>query len=128
MIHLVILLGTKLLLAWQRQRHRTYSGAQTFARYGGEEFVAFLIGEDAVKAFDHLKKVRKAVEDLHIPHNPSVSQWVTISIGGVTMIPQMKNSYDACLKIADTMLYDAKRYGRNRVVWADEAMKQMLEK
>lgn len=99
-----------------------------FARYGGEEFVAFLIGEDAVKAFDHLKKVRQAVEDLHIPHNPSVSQWVTISIGGVTMIPQMKNSYDACLKIADTMLYDAKRYGRNRVVWADEAMKQMLEK
>ena len=56
-----------------------------FARYGGEEFVAFLIGEDAVKAFDHLKKVRQAVEDLHIPHNPSVSQWVTISIGGVTM-------------------------------------------
>lgn len=99
-----------------------------FARYGGEEFVAFLIGDNAEKAFEYLKKIRQAVEDLHIPHNPSIGQWVTISIGGVTVIPQMKNSYEACLKIADTMLYDAKRFGRNKVVWADEAMKQWVEK
>ena len=26
------------------------------------------------------------------------------------------------------MLYDAKKHGRNRVVWADERMKPMLEK
>lgn len=99
-----------------------------FARYGGEEFVAFLMGEEAAAAFEHAKKIRQAVEGLHIPHNPEVSQWVTISIGGVTVIPQVNGSYDACVKIADTMLYDAKRFGRNRVVWADEMMKQLLEK
>ena len=55
-----------------------------FARYGGEEFVAFLMGGSTEKAFAHLKQVRQAVEDLHIPHDPSVSQWVTVSIGGVT--------------------------------------------
>ncbi|GFI62228.1 response regulator PleD [Clostridiales bacterium] len=99
-----------------------------FARYGGEEFVAFFLGDDAKKSFNHLKKIRQAVEDLQIPHNPSVSQYVTVSIGGITVIPKLNDSYDSYLKIADTMLYDAKRFGRNRVVWVDENMKQMKEK
>lgn len=99
-----------------------------FARYGGEEFVAFMVGEEAGAAFEHLKRIRQAVEDLHIPHNPSISQWVTVSVGGVTVIPKVDNSYGTYLKIADTMLYDAKRFGRNQVVWADEGMKQLREK
>ncbi len=99
-----------------------------FARYGGEEFVAFLMGDSSHKAFEHLKKIRQEVENLSIPHNPSVSQWVTVSIGGVTVVPHGETSYSSYLKIADTMLYDAKRYGRNQVVWADEKMKQLFEK
>ena len=99
-----------------------------FARYGGEEFVAFIVGDDSAKAFDHLKAIRRAVEELHIPHNPEVSQWVTVSIGGVTVVPQIDSSYDTYLKVADTMLYDAKRFGRNQVVWAAEGMKQLREK
>ncbi len=97
------------------------------ARYGGEEFVAFLVGDSAEKAFEHLKKIRKAVEDLHMPHDPDTAQWVTISIGGVTVVPPKDSSYDAYLKIADTMLYDAKRTGRNKVVWANEKMEQWRE-
>ncbi|MCI8910179.1 MAG: diguanylate cyclase [Oscillibacter sp.] len=99
-----------------------------FARYGGEEFVAFLIGDDAEKAFSHLKKIRQAVEDLHIPHSPSVSPWVTVSIGGVTVMPRVESSYDTYLKIADTMLYDAKRFGRNQVVWSDGRTNHWREK
>lgn len=98
------------------------------ARYGGEEFVACLLGDSSDKVYDHMIKIRKAVEDLCIPHDPSVSEWVTVSIGGVTVIPKAKYSYDFYLKTADTMLYDAKKYGRNRVVWADEKMKQLCEK
>ena len=67
------------------------------------------------------------MEDLHIPHDPSVAQWVTVSIGGVTLIPKADSSFDSYLKIADTMLYDAKKHGRNQVVWADERMKQLWE-
>ena len=99
-----------------------------FARYGGEEFVAISIGESSEKMFEYLKKIRQAVEDLHIPHDPAVSEWVTISIGGVTTVPAADSSYDFYLQIADTMLYDAKKHGRNRVVWADERMKQLWEK
>lgn len=98
------------------------------ARYGGEEFVAFFLQDSAASAFEHLKKIRKAVEDLQIPHNPSRSQWVTVSVGGVTLIPQKENSYEVHLKLADTMLYDAKKLGRNRVVWANEKMEQWCEK
>ena len=103
-------------------------GTDFFARYGGEEFVAILFGDDTDKAFEHLKTIRRAVEELHIPHNPQVSPWVTISIGGVTVIPKADSSYDTYLKIADAMLYDAKRFGRDQVVWADEAMRQHREK
>lgn len=98
------------------------------ARYGGEEFIAFLLGDSSEQAFGHLKKIRQAVENLHIPHDPSVSEWVTVSIGGVTVIPGTESSYDLYLKIADTMLYDTKKNGRNRVVWADERMNQFWEK
>jgi len=99
-----------------------------FARYGGEEFVAFLMGDDSEKAFAHLKKIRQAVEDLHIPHAPSAGEWVTVSIGGVTVKPQLGKSYSSYLQIADNMMYEAKKSGRNRVVWMDEEMKQLSEK
>ena len=99
-----------------------------FARYGGEEFVAFLIGDSSEKAFSHLQKIRQAVEDLHIPHDPSVSQYVTVSVGGVTVVPPAESAYTTYLKVADTMLYDAKKHGRSQVVWADEKMRQMWEK
>ena len=99
-----------------------------FARYGGEEFVAFLLGDSAEKAFAYLKEIRRDVENLHIPHNPNISQWVTISIGGITTIPKPETTYQTYLKMADAMLYDAKRLGRNRVVWMDEKIRQHVEK
>ena len=99
-----------------------------FGRYGGEEFVAIMIGNDARSAFEFLKTIRQSVADLHIPHNPDAAEWVTVSIGGVTLLPKDGDSYDTYLKIADTMLYDAKRFGRNMVVWSDAGQEQWREK
>lgn len=98
-----------------------------FARYGGEEFVAIMLGKEADESFEHMKTIRRAVEQLHIAQNPEVSQWVTISIGGVTLVPQLDSHYETVLKIADTMLYDAKRYGRNQVVWTDGGLIYLRE-
>ena len=103
-------------------------GTDFFARYGGEEFVALILGGGSDNDFSHLRKIRQAVEDLHIPHNPEVSQWVTVSIGGITVLPKAESSFDTYLKMADAMLYDAKRFGRNQVVWTNERMEQRLEK
>lgn len=98
------------------------------ARYGGEEFVALSMDDQADKVFNHLKRARQAIEDLHIPHNPAISQWVTVSVGGITVVPPIDGDYDFFLQLADTMLYDAKKRGRNRVVWADGQLRQMYEK
>ena len=103
-------------------------GTDFLARYGGEEFVALIIGDPSQKVFEHIKKIRQAIEDLRIPHDPSTSEWVTISIGGITAVPPSESSYASFLKAADNMLYDAKKGGRNQVVWADEQLKQMREK
>ena len=121
--------GDKVIAAVaQTASSRLQRSTDFLARYGGEEFVALSMGDSSGKMFQHLREIRQAVEDLHIPHDPSVAQWVTVSIGGVTVIPEMGNAYDFYLKVADTMLYDAKKNGRNRVVWADEKLKQLWEK
>lgn len=99
-----------------------------FARYGGEEFVAILIGNKPQQAFDFLKRIRQSVEDLHIPAGTSVSPWITISVGGVTFVPKEADQYNTYIQIADTMLYDAKRFGRNRVVWSNQGKEQWREK
>ena len=100
-----------------------------FARYGGEEFVAITMGNEAAEVFDQLKRLRQAVEDLHIPHNnPEVSPWVTVSVGGVTVVPKPGDVYNTYLKMADAMLYDAKRLGRNRVIWSNGKLEQLKEK
>lgn len=97
------------------------------ARYGGEEFVAVVLGDEAKNVYEHFKRIRQAVEDLHIEHKGSVSPWVTISMGGITVHPQLSDKYDDYLKIADAMLYDAKNSGRNQVVWADGKTTQWRE-
>lgn len=97
-------------------------------RYGGEEFVAIFVGNDAKSSYEYLKTIRQAIEDLHIPHNSPVFQWITVSAGGVTVIPHSGDVYEHYLKIADSMLYTAKQTGRNRVVWSNGGKEEWREK
>lgn len=98
-------------------------------RYGGEEFVLIIPENDADTAFSLAKQVRQSVENLKIPFLPEENMpYVTISAGGVTVNPRKQEKYETYLKIADVMLYDAKKLGRNRVVWSSGSGKQWLEK
>ena len=121
--------GDKVICAAARTMDSSLRRSTDFlARYGGEEFVAIMLGGDSKVVFEHMIGVRQAVEDLHIEHCPAAGPWVTVSIGGVTLIPKMDDDYATYLKIADVMLYDAKRFGRNQVVWTNEKMEQMRER
>jgi diguanylate cyclase (GGDEF)-like protein len=121
--------GDKVICSVAQTAHHYLRRSTDFlARYGGEEFVAISIGSETAEVFEQFKRLRQAVEDLHIPHNPEASPWVTVSIGGITVQPKQGDVYDTYLKVADAMLYDAKRLGRNRVIWSNGKLEQLKEK
>ncbi|RFA27189.1 hypothetical protein CAI21_15175 [Alkalilimnicola ehrlichii] len=90
------------------------------ARYGGEEFVVILPLTGNKGAFDIAEALRRAVEQLAIPHERSTSgPVVTISIGVATLDPvppAQLNIASRLLRAADMALYDAKSKNRNRVM------------
>ncbi len=91
--------------------------ADTAARYGGEEFVLLFPDTDSEGGRNLAEKVRLAIENLAIPHEYSpTAVHVTVSIGGATMIGSDRSPKNL-LETADTMLYEAKANGRNRVLW-----------
>lgn len=112
----------------QKIAHHLRRSTDFFARYGGEEFVAVLLGDSAEKAYAHLCGIRQAVEAMQIPHETAEGPWLTVSVGGVTVLPAPGQPYERYFEIADTMLYDAKHLGRNRVVWMNEEMEQQRER
>ncbi len=84
-------------------------------RYGGEEFLGVLLETESERALQLAETMRKAVEDLNLPHVTSpVSESVTISVG-LAAKPARKSTFRALLAAADEALYRAKDGGRNRV-------------
>ncbi|MGK7940298.1 MAG: diguanylate cyclase [Crocosphaera sp.] len=90
-------------------------------RYGGEEFVIMMPDTNRVGAKMLLDRIHSKIETLHIAHEKSsVVPWITISIGGMTVIPQADTSPFSLFDEADKLLYEAKRNGRNCVIWHEE--------
>ncbi len=87
------------------------------ARYGGEEFTVILPSTDAKGAIVMADKIQQAIHQSKLPHARSeVSEFITISLGIGTVVPN-SNIYPANLiAIADKALYEAKRQGRDRYV------------
>jgi len=95
--------------------------ADLSARIGGEEFLLLWPDTPLKGAQQQADKLRHTVEQRAYPHACSeVSNYLTISIGGVTLDAGSYNAEEA-LQRADNALYEAKRAGRNRVVWGDES-------
>lgn len=91
---------------------------ELIARYGGEEFVVLLpeVGRD--EAVRIAEQIRHSVETLGIRHeNSKAAPVVTISTGGVSMVPCTNGTVADLLALADDQLYLAKRAGRNLVSW-----------
>jgi two-component system chemotaxis family response regulator WspR len=87
------------------------------ARFGGEEFVVIL-PLTPLESLELLgERLLRTVEDLHIPHSAStVGDYVTISVGGAATIPEQRDSLLHLIEAADSALYEAKEFGKNRIV------------
>jgi diguanylate cyclase (GGDEF)-like protein len=87
------------------------------ARYGGEEFAVILPNTDAKGALKVAESIRQKVQALKITHTTSsVSEFVTLSLGVTTVIPNPEINPDILIAITDKALYAAKQQGRNRIV------------
>ncbi|HLA38967.1 MAG TPA: sensor domain-containing diguanylate cyclase, partial [Candidatus Glassbacteria bacterium] len=95
--------------------------ADLVARYGGEEFVA-LMPETSPRGTAYVAEmIRSQVETLGLAHPASqISPAVTVSLGATNLVPQRGQKSAVLVSAADAALYEAKRGGRNRVVWAGE--------
>ncbi len=90
-------------------------------RYGGEEFLVILNNISSTDMLRLAEVFRQAIQDLKIPNEGSpVSDWVSISIGGVCINEMRNKTPESAIASADKMLYEAKNSGRNKVVIEDE--------
>ena len=89
------------------------------ARYGGEEFVVILPNAGETAARNQAERLCDRVRALAIPHAQSVvAPMVTVSIGCAAIVPVPGALPESLMATADRALYEAKRSGRNRVVFA----------
>ncbi|MGK7901463.1 MAG: diguanylate cyclase [Hormoscilla sp.] len=92
--------------------------AYLVARYGGEEF-AVIMPNTSIKGAVHIAEAIKIeLEWLNIPHEQSkVSKSVTVSMGVSSTIPTNSVSPSALIAITDAALYEAKKQGRDRLIF-----------
>ncbi len=84
-----------------------------FGRFGGEEFIALLPHTDKKQAVDVAQRVRKAIDDYS--NNIDSANQVSVSIGAATYSATEHENFEALLRSADVLLYQAKAEGRNKV-------------
>ena len=90
------------------------------ARYGGEEFVLLLPETDATSAQALAEGLQQLLHSKAFAHpNSSLGPWLTMSMGGNTIVPSPTALDPEFFALADAALYRAKHQGRNQVRWAN---------
>lgn len=83
-----------------------------FGRWGGEEFIGILRNVSFEQIVQLGDRLRSLIEKSYIIHDERPI-YVTISIGATLM--RENDDIDALIKRADSLLYESKRQGRNRL-------------
>lgn len=90
--------------------------ADLAARYGGEEFACILPETGRGGAIAVAENIRQSIIDRAIPHrNSKVADYVTASLGVVTVQCTTDESVMDIVGLVDEQLYRAKSAGRNRL-------------
>lgn len=95
--------------------NKNFRQTDTIFRYGGEEFVVILTETPKETAHIPMERLRKLVEN-HTFRFKGQEIKVTISVG-INSKTDYESAFDM-LEDADKALYEAKKSGRNRVVFA----------
>ncbi|MBY0586016.1 GGDEF domain-containing protein [bacterium] len=107
--------GDEVLQSVTRAMQGCLRTTDVFARYGGEEFAVICPETDIIGGLALAERMRLTLEGLEIPHQGLVLQ-VTASFGLAT-IDEARDvgSASTLVEVADYLLYQAKKNGRNCV-------------
>ena len=86
------------------------------ARFGGEEFISACIGLTEQESYDLGDKIRQEIFDLGIENKNTESGILSMSIGIAISKPNKVITKAEIMGMADEMLYEAKKTGKNKVV------------
>lgn len=89
--------------------------SDALGRWGGEEFIAVLPATGAAGAAEVAERMRAGIANTTFT---GIGEGTTISLGVATLsaVDDPTTAWDALVKEADQLLYQAKHEGRNRVV------------
>jgi diguanylate cyclase (GGDEF)-like protein len=88
--------------------------SDVFGRIGGEEFGMLLPETDAEEARDAAERIRGIIESTIVQVGGTEVR-ATVSLG-IAPIPLSGDAFSTWFSEADIALYEAKQFGRNRVV------------
>jgi diguanylate cyclase (GGDEF)-like protein len=116
-------IGDRALIAVGKALKNSARKYDTTYRFGGEEFVVVVPGCEIEHVAQTAERYREAVERLWIPLDKDELQ-VTVSIGVSVLDLDNVTSVKAMLEEADSLLYLAKKRGRNRVCFNPNVVAQ----
>ena len=85
-------------------------------RWGGEEFMAVLVDTHARPAIEVAERMRTAVSSAKFDDLPGGAT-ISLGVSTVDKVTAPGAVWDALIKEADQLLYQAKKEGRNRVIY-----------
>lgn len=98
---------------------RASRDGELVGRFGGDEFLLLWPGVDASTAMRNAESLREAVRvlDLRLADEPVK---ISVSIGGVTLVPTEATTPHALVHAADRAMYAVKRAGGDGLRWATD--------
>ncbi len=85
-------------------------------RYGGEKFIVILSDTDIEGSRIVAERIRESIFNMKILHDESETEkYISVSMGLYCATPLQEDRIESFIEKADEKLYQAKKYGRNRL-------------
>lgn len=110
--------GDAVLIEVARRLRQAIRPDDEAARWGGEEFLIVLPGADSAAAMQVGERLRECIA---LSPFGDAALTVTLSLGVAVVLPEQ--GFDAVVQAADQALLQAKRSGRNRVLFAQPRLR-----